>query len=88
MVSLKLTRPISCILKKVNGALLNENHENERGGKSKHRGISQEQVCIQVARVRTKATVSKIACMGRIVKSKVDTLIGSKLSQRDREEQI
>ena len=47
----------------------------KRGGKSKHRGISQEQVCVLVARDRTKATVSKVACMGRIVKTKVDNAI-------------
>ena len=55
----------------------------KRGGKSKYRGISQEQVCVLVARDRTKATVSKVACMGRIVKTKVDTLIGSKLSNEN-----
>jgi len=42
----------------------------KRGGKSKHRGISHEQVCVLVARDRTKATVSKVACMGRIMKTK------------------
>ncbi len=55
----------------------------KRGGKSKHRGISYEQVCVLVARDRTKATVSKVACMGRIVKTKVDNLIGSKLSSEN-----
>ena len=45
----------------------------KRGGKSKHRGISHEQVCVLVARDRTKATVSKVACMGRIVKPKVES---------------
>lgn len=38
-----------------------------------------EQVCVLVARDRTKATVSKVACLGRVVKNKVDTMIGSKL---------
>ncbi len=37
-----------------------------------------QQVCVLVARDRTKATVSKIACMGRVVKTKVDSMIGSK----------
>jgi hypothetical protein len=46
----------------------------KRGGKSKYRGISQEQVCVLVARDRKKATVSKGACMGRIVKPKVNAL--------------
>jgi transposase-like protein len=52
----------------------------KRGGKSKHRGISHEQVCVLVARDRTKATVAKVACMGRIVKDKVDKIFGSKLT--------
>ena len=43
-----------------------------KGGKSSLRGISKEQVCVLVARDRTKATVSKVACMGRVVKTKVD----------------
>lgn len=50
----------------------------KRGEKSKHRGISKEQVCVLVARHRTNATVSKVACMGRIVKTK-----GSKLSNEN-----
>ncbi len=54
--------------------------KDKRGGKSKYRGISHEQVCVLVARGRTKATVSKVACMGRVVKTKVDNMIGSKLS--------
>ncbi|EEM14153.1 hypothetical protein bpmyx0001_49670 [Bacillus pseudomycoides DSM 12442] len=33
-----------------------------------------------VARDRTKATVSKVACMGRVVKTKVESMIGSKLT--------
>jgi ISXO2-like transposase domain len=59
---------------------ITERKPRKRGGKSKHRGISHEQVCILVARNRTKATVSKVACMGRVVKTKVDNLIGSKLT--------
>jgi transposase-like protein len=51
----------------------------KRGGKSKHRGISHEQVCVLVARDRVKSTVSKVTCMGRIVKTQVDKTIGSKL---------
>ncbi len=52
----------------------------KRGGKSQHRGISYEQVCVLVARDRRKATVSKVACLGRVVKTMVDALIGSKLN--------
>ena len=33
-----------------------------------------------VARDRTKSTVSKVACMGRVVKTKVDGMIGYKLT--------
>lgn len=31
-------------------------------------------------RGRTKATISKVACMGRVVKTKIDNMIGSKLT--------
>ncbi len=58
---------------------ITERKPRKRGGKSKHRGISHEQVCVLVAKDRTKATVSKVACLGRVVKNKVDTMIGSKL---------
>lgn len=59
---------------------ITERKPRKRGGKSKHRGISHEQVCVLVARDRTKATVSKVSCMGRIVKTKIETIIGTKLS--------
>lgn len=59
---------------------IKERSLRKRGGKSKHRGINNEQVCVLVARDRTKATVSKVACWGRVVKTKVDGMIGSKLS--------
>jgi ISXO2-like transposase domain len=59
---------------------ISDRKPRKRGGKSKHRGISHEQVCVLVARDRTKATVSKVACMGRVVKTKVDNMIGSKLT--------
>lgn len=51
----------------------------KNGGKSKYRGISKEQVCVLVARDRQKATYSKIVGQGRIVKSRLDKAIGSKL---------
>jgi len=62
---------------------ITERKPRKLGGKSKHRGISHEQVCVLVARDRTKATVFKVACMGRIVKTQVDNLIGSKLSNEN-----
>ncbi|MGM9986220.1 MAG: IS1595 family transposase [Bacillaceae bacterium] len=58
---------------------ISDRKPRKRGGKSKHRGISNEQVCVLVARDRTKATVLKIACRGRVVKAKIDNMIGSKL---------
>lgn len=72
-------RPISYTLKKVQRDIT-DRKPRKRGGSSKHRGISHEQVCVLVARDRTKATVSKVACMGRIVKTKVEKMIGSKLT--------
>ena len=48
----------------------------KRGGVSIYRGISKEQVCVLVARDRNKQTVAKVACLGRIVKPKVEETIG------------
>lgn len=62
---------------------ISDRKPRKRGGKSKHRGISHEQVCVLVARDRTKSTVSKAACMGRIVKTKVENMIGSKLTSEN-----
>lgn len=50
---------------------ITERKPRKRGGKSKHRGISKEQVYVLFARDRTNATVSKVACMGRIKSSKL-----------------
>jgi transposase-like protein len=52
----------------------------KRGGASKKRGISNEQVCVLVARDRQKTTYSKVVGQGRIVKTRLDKAIGSKLS--------
>jgi len=52
----------------------------KRGGVSKYRGISHEQVCVLVARDRSKQTLSKVSCMGRIDKKKIDDLLGSRVS--------
>ncbi|AIK35276.1 putative transposase (plasmid) [Bacillus pseudomycoides] len=59
---------------------ISDRKPRNRGRKFKHRGISHEHVCVLVARDRTKATVSKVACMGRVVKTKVESMIGSKLT--------
>jgi hypothetical protein len=43
---------------------ITERKPRKRGGKSKHRGISHEQVCVLVARDRTKATSPKYLVWG------------------------
>lgn len=55
----------------------------KRGGSSKFRGISHEQVCVLIARDRQKSTYSGILGRGRIVKAKLDKAIGSKLSSNN-----
>lgn len=52
----------------------------KRGGVSNFRGISREQVCVLVARDRNNQTVSKVTCMVRIVKPKVEETIGNLLN--------
>lgn len=52
----------------------------KRGGSSKFRGISHEQICVLIARDRQKATFSGVLGRGRIVKTQLDKAIGSKLS--------
>ena len=47
---------------------ITEREPRERGGKSTMRGISHEQVCVLVARDRNKATVSKVTCIGRVLR--------------------
>jgi hypothetical protein len=47
----------------------------KRGGSSKYRGISREQVCVVVARDRTNKTHAKVACMGPVSKAKADVLL-------------
>jgi len=53
----------------------------KRGGASKYRGISKEQVCVLVARDRSKSTVSEVACMGRINKATIEDKIGNLISE-------
>ncbi len=52
----------------------------KRGGSSKFRGISHEQVCVLIARDRQKFTYSGVLGKGRIMKTQLDKVIGSKLS--------
>lgn len=60
---------------------LNGRKVRKRGGASQLRGISKEQVCVLIARDRQKLTYSKVLGQGRIVKSRLDKAIGSKLSK-------
>lgn len=53
----------------------------KRGGASKYRGIRNEQVCVFVARDRSKETVSEVACMGRINKNIIEEKIGDLISE-------
>lgn len=47
----------------------------KRGGSSKYRGISREQVCVVVARDRTKKTQARVACMGQVNKAQAKVLL-------------
>lgn len=60
---------------------LKERKARRRGGVSRFRGISKEQVCVLVARDRHKNTVSKVACLGRIQKTQVEKTIGNLISK-------
>lgn len=51
----------------------------KRGGVAKKRGISSEQVCILVARDRTKHTIAEVATFGRLSAATLDQLLTSRL---------
>ncbi|WP_374989319.1 IS1595 family transposase (plasmid) [Priestia megaterium] len=53
----------------------------KRGGSAKKRGISNEQVCVLVARDRDKMTLSWTLGMGRLTKEQLDNAIGHKFSK-------
>ena len=58
-----------------------EGHKpRKRGGSSKFRGISHEQVCVLIERDRQKATYTGVLGRGRVVQTQLDKAIGSKLS--------
>ncbi len=59
---------------------ITERKPRKRGGKAKHRGISNDQVCVLVARDRQKMTFSGVLGRGRIRTTKLDEAIGSHLS--------
>lgn len=51
----------------------------KRGGVAKKRGISDEQVCVLVARDRMKHTVAEVATFGRLSSATLDGLLTSRL---------
>src|SRR5690606_32810163 len=51
----------------------------KRGGTAKKRGISDEQVCVLVARDRSKHTVAEVATFGRLSAATLDQLLTSRL---------
>ncbi|NYF23826.1 transposase-like protein [Sporosarcina sp. JAI121] len=59
---------------------IKERKPRKRGVSSRFRGISREQVCVLIAKARQKATYSGVLGRWRLVKTQLDTAIGSKLS--------
>ncbi|WP_372813307.1 IS1595 family transposase [Paenibacillus sp.] len=59
---------------------MTERKPRKRGGKAKYRGISNDQVCVLVARDRQKTTFSGVLGRGRIRTTKLDEAIGEYLS--------
>lgn len=54
----------------------------KRGGKSKKRGISSDQVCVVVARDRENHTLSDIATFGRPSADEINKLLGGRLKEK------
>lgn len=59
-----------------------ERKPRKRGGKSKKRGISSDQVCVLVARDRNEHILSEIATFGRPSADEIDKLLGKRLSKQ------
>jgi transposase-like protein len=59
---------------------ISERKSRKRGGKAKYRGISNDQICVLVARDRQKMTYSGVLGRGRIRTTKLDEAIDSQLS--------
>lgn len=59
---------------------IKDREPRKRGGAAKKRGISNEQVCVLVARARDKLTFSQALGVGRLTKEQLDKAIGHKLS--------
>lgn len=57
-----------------------ERKPRKRSGKAKYRGISNDQVCVLVARDRQKMTYSGVLGRGRIRTAKLDEAIGGHIS--------
>ncbi len=76
---MKWTKLTSYTLKKESVKSQEENLANG-GGKSQFKGISHEQVCVLVARDRTKNTFVGLLGRGRITKKQLDKAIGDKLN--------
>lgn len=51
---------------------ISERKSRKRGGKAKYRGISNDQICVLVARDRQKMTFSGVLGRGRIRTTKLD----------------
>ncbi|GGA87226.1 hypothetical protein GCM10008025_32590 [Ornithinibacillus halotolerans] len=62
---------------------IKDRKSRKRGGSAKKRGISNEQVCVLVARDRDKMTVLQVLGMGRLTKEQLDKAIGHKLSSEN-----
>jgi transposase-like protein len=58
-----------------------ERKSRKRGGKAKYRGISNDQICVLVARDRQKMTFSGVLGRGRIRTAKLDEAIGCHLTE-------
>jgi len=60
---------------------ITERKPRKRGGKAKYRGISNDQICVLVARDRQKMTYSGVLGRGRIRTSKLNEEVGCLLSE-------
>lgn len=60
---------------------ISDRKPRKRGGKAKYRGISNDQICVLVARDRQKMTFSGVLGHGRIRTPKLDDAIGNYLSE-------
>jgi hypothetical protein len=79
-----LTLPCSYFLYSEKGQRkIKDRKSRKRGTSVKKRGISNEKVCVLVARDCDKITVSQVLGMGRLTKEQFDKSIGHKLSSEN-----